>query len=119
MIQHLKDQLDAVRGNALYVQQLYREIEALRDEIKSMRNYIKFFSNPRNILNMSAPERIRLISEFKAKKLEAIDREQNRIIELAAMADKTKDIKQATDLKNLIDLEKLKLEQRKIEIATV
>ena len=119
MIQHLKDQLDAVRGNALYVQQLYREIEALRDEIKSMRNYIKFFSNPRNILNMSAPERIRLISEFKAKKLEAIDREQNRIIELATMADKTKDIKQATDLKNLIDLEKLKLEQRKIEIATV
>ena len=119
MSQHLKDQLDAVRGNALYVQQLYREIEALRDEIKSMRNYIKFFSNPRNILNMSAPERIRLISEFKAKKLEAIDREQNRIIELAAMADKTKDIKQATDLKNLIDLEKLKLEQRKIEIATV
>lgn len=119
MIQHLKDQLDAVRGNALYVKQIYREIEALRDEIKSMQTFIKVFSNPKELLRMNAPDRILLISKLKAKKLEDINREQDRIVELAAMADKTKNIKQAADLKNLIDLEKLKLEQRKMEIATI
>ncbi|MFH4356296.1 MAG: hypothetical protein WDW20_06125, partial [Neisseriaceae bacterium] len=119
MIKNLKGQLDAVTGNVKYAQQLYAEIADLKDEIRSMRKYLQLFKNPKELLKLSPTQRIELLSKIREKKYEDMQRSQDKIARLNKQVDETKSMKDSADLSNLINVERLKLEQRKLEIQVL